>query len=161
MVHSRFIRKNSYAKFIFLECKARMYLHRPLSALSNKACIIRKSIRKSNRDFLCLLRIKKQREILNQTRSDRFYYNKAIWTLLIVHFRSSFLHGEALWLSELCKSQCCFSVSDDNDVCYTSVSGFVFLRFFAPAILNPKLFQMRNEHAVSNIWPFLKDWNNK
>ncbi|CAH3105439.1 unnamed protein product [Porites lobata] len=36
---------------------------------------------------------------------------------------------------------------DDNDVCYTSVSGFVFLRFFAPAILNPKLFQMRNEHA--------------
>ncbi|KAK2573278.1 Ras GTPase-activating protein 3 [Acropora cervicornis] len=35
---------------------------------------------------------------------------------------------------------------DDNDVCYTSVSGFVFLRFFAPAILNPKLFQMRNEH---------------
>ena len=92
----RFIRKKSYAKFIFLECKARMYLHRPLAALSNKACIIRKSIRKSNRDFLCLLRIKKQRETLNQTRSDRFYYNKAIWTLLIVHFQSSFLHGEAL-----------------------------------------------------------------
>ena len=145
---------------LFMECKARMYLHRPLAALSNKACIIRKSIRKSNRDFLCLLRIKKQREILNQTRSDRFYYNRAIWTLLIVHFRSSFLHGEALWLSELCKSQYCFSVSDDNDVCYTSVSGFVFLRFFAPAILNPKLFQMRNEHAVSNFWPFLNDWNN-
>lgn len=35
---------------------------------------------------------------------------------------------------------------DDDDVCFTSVSGFVFLRFFAPAILNPKLFQMRNEH---------------
>ena len=61
-----------------MECKARMYLHRPLAALSNKACIIRKSIQKSNRDFLCLLRIKKQTEILNQTRSDRFYYNKAI-----------------------------------------------------------------------------------
>ena len=43
----------------------------------------------------------------------------------------------------------CFD-SDDEDVCYTSVSGFVFLRFFAPAILNPKLFQMRNEHPVSS-----------
>ena len=43
----------------------------------------------------------------------------------------------------------CFD-SDDEDVCYTSVSGFVFLRFFAPAILNPKLFQMRNEHPVSD-----------
>ena len=42
----------------------------------------------------------------------------------------------------------CFD-SDDDDVCFTSVSGFVFLRFFAPAILNPKLFQMRNEHPVS------------
>ena len=42
------------------------------------------------------------------------------------------------------------SDSDDEDVCYTSVSGFVFLRFFAPAILNPKLFQMRNEHPVSD-----------
>lgn len=151
----------SFTKFICMGCKARMYLHRPLPALSNKACIIRKSaVLKSNRDFLCLLwiiRARKQREILNQTRSDRFYYNKAIWTLLIVHFRSSFIHGEALWLSELCKSQYCFSVSDDNDVCYTSVSGFVFLRFFAPAILNPKLFQMRNEHAVSNFWPFLNN----
>ena len=150
---------------LFMECKARMYLHRPLAALSNKACIIRKSIRKSNRDFLCLLwiiRARKQREILNQTRyTDRFNYNKAIWISLIVHFWSSFLHGEALWLSELCKSQYCFSVSDDNDVCYTSVSGFVFLRFFAPAILNPKLFQMRNEHAVSNFWPFLNDWKKK
>ncbi|EDO43446.1 predicted protein [Nematostella vectensis] len=36
--------------------------------------------------------------------------------------------------------------SDEPDVRYTAVSGFVFLRFFAPAILNPKLFQMRNEH---------------
>lgn len=43
----------------------------------------------------------------------------------------------------------CFDL-DDEDVCYTSVSGFVFLRFFAPAILNPKLFQMRNEHPVSD-----------
>ena len=157
---ARFIRK-CLMQNLFMGCKARMYLHRPLAALSNKS--IRQSILKSNWDFLCLLwiiRARKQREILNQTRyTDRFYYNKAIWTLLIVHFRSLFLHGEALWLSELCKSQYCFSVSDDNDVCYTSVSGFVFLRFFAPAILNPKLFQMRNEHAVSNIWPFLKDWN--
>ncbi|KXJ20396.1 Ras GTPase-activating protein 3 [Exaiptasia diaphana] len=35
---------------------------------------------------------------------------------------------------------------DEPDVRYTAVSGFVFLRFFAPAILNPKLFQMRSEH---------------
>ena len=32
---------------------------------------------------------------------------------------------------------------------YTSVSGFVFLRFFAPAILNPKLFGLRPENPVS------------
>ncbi|XP_078694810.1 ras GTPase-activating protein 3-like isoform X2 [Branchiostoma floridae x Branchiostoma belcheri] len=35
---------------------------------------------------------------------------------------------------------------DVNDVRYTAVSGFVFLRLFAPAILGPRLFQLREEH---------------
>eukprot|EP00731_Ephydatia_muelleri_P039265 Em1303g1a len=37
---------------------------------------------------------------------------------------------------------------DDGDsVQYTAVSAFVFLRFFAPAILNPKLLNLRREFA--------------
>ena len=50
-----------------------------------------------------------------------------------------------------------YFITDDEDVCYTAVSGFVFLRFFAPAILNPKLFQMRNEHPVRNERAFLRN----
>lgn len=30
---------------------------------------------------------------------------------------------------------------------YLAVSGFLFLRFFAPAILTPKLFDLRDQHA--------------
>jgi hypothetical protein len=53
-----------------------------------------------------------------------------------------------------------FSISSDEpDVRYTAVSGFVFLRFFAPAILNPKLFQMRNEHPVSIIITYSRKRN--
>ncbi|KAG5281614.1 hypothetical protein AALO_G00074330 [Alosa alosa] len=33
------------------------------------------------------------------------------------------------------------------DVKYLSISGFFFLRFFAPAILTPKLFHLRDHHA--------------
>ena len=55
-----------------------------------------------------------------------------------------------IWLILTCIFYIFFNL-DDDDVCYTSVSGFVFLRFFAPAILNPKLFQMRNEHPVSKM----------
>uniref|UniRef100_A0A669DR91 RAS protein activator like 1 n=1 Tax=Oreochromis niloticus TaxID=8128 RepID=A0A669DR91_ORENI len=33
------------------------------------------------------------------------------------------------------------------DVKYLAISGFFFLRFFAPAILTPKLFQLRDQHA--------------
>ncbi|XP_043927049.1 ras GTPase-activating protein 3 isoform X2 [Protopterus annectens] len=35
---------------------------------------------------------------------------------------------------------------DDLDVRYTAVSSFIFLRFFAPAILSPNLFQLRPHH---------------
>ncbi|XP_042344073.1 rasGAP-activating-like protein 1 isoform X4 [Plectropomus leopardus] len=34
-----------------------------------------------------------------------------------------------------------------KDVKYLAISGFFFLRFFAPAILTPKLFQLRDQHA--------------
>ncbi|KAF3820688.1 hypothetical protein GH733_005233 [Mirounga leonina] len=33
------------------------------------------------------------------------------------------------------------------DVKYLAISGFLFLRFFAPAILTPKLFDLRDQHA--------------
>ncbi|KAK6325903.1 hypothetical protein J4Q44_G00052450 [Coregonus suidteri] len=36
----------------------------------------------------------------------------------------------------------------DQDVRYTAVSSFIFLRFFAPAILSPNLFQLRPHHPV-------------
>lgn len=34
-----------------------------------------------------------------------------------------------------------------QEVKYLAISGFFFLRFFAPAILTPKLFQLREQHA--------------
>ncbi|KAM5237742.1 rasGAP-activating-like protein 1 [Ctenodactylus gundi] len=34
-----------------------------------------------------------------------------------------------------------------EDAKYLAVSGFLFLRFFAPAILTPKLFHLRDQHA--------------
>uniref|UniRef100_A0A669BRU1 RAS p21 protein activator 3 n=1 Tax=Oreochromis niloticus TaxID=8128 RepID=A0A669BRU1_ORENI len=37
----------------------------------------------------------------------------------------------------------------DQDVRYTAVSSFIFLRFFAPAILSPNLFHLRPHHPVS------------
>ncbi|XP_063573262.1 ras GTPase-activating protein 3 isoform X1 [Pongo abelii] len=36
---------------------------------------------------------------------------------------------------------------DDPDVRYTAVSSFIFLRFFAPAILSPNLFQLTPHHT--------------
>lgn len=38
----------------------------------------------------------------------------------------------------------------DQDVRYTAVSSFIFLRFFAPAILSPNLFHLRPHHPVSH-----------
>lgn len=38
----------------------------------------------------------------------------------------------------------------NKEVRYSVVSGFIFLRFFAPAILGPKLFDLTNEPLVSN-----------
>ena len=46
-----------------------------------------------------------------------------------------------------------FSADKRDVVCYTSVSGFIFLRFFAPAILNPRLFHLRPEFPVSDSGP--------
>lgn len=39
---------------------------------------------------------------------------------------------------------------DNKDVCYYVISGFVFLRFFAPSILNPRLFELTDKKIVSN-----------
>lgn len=33
----------------------------------------------------------------------------------------------------------------EREVCYSVISGFIFLRFFAPAILNPKLFDITDQ----------------
>lgn len=40
------------------------------------------------------------------------------------------------------------TIAQTEVVKYTAVSAFVFLRLFAPAILNPKLFGLRPEYAV-------------
>ncbi|KAJ7994135.1 hypothetical protein DPEC_G00262770 [Dallia pectoralis] len=40
-----------------------------------------------------------------------------------------------------------FPEPENQDVKYLSISGFFFLRFLAPAILTPKLFQLRDQHA--------------
>ena len=33
-----------------------------------------------------------------------------------------------------------------QDVPYLAITGFLFLRFFVPAVLSPKLFSVRDEH---------------
>uniref|UniRef100_A0A8C8RHE1 RAS protein activator like 1 n=1 Tax=Pelusios castaneus TaxID=367368 RepID=A0A8C8RHE1_9SAUR len=40
-----------------------------------------------------------------------------------------------------------FPEAQHEDVKYIAISGFLFLRFFAPAILTPKLFNLRDQHA--------------
>ncbi|XP_077456370.1 RAS protein activator like 1 [Stigmatopora argus] len=40
-----------------------------------------------------------------------------------------------------------FTQPENEDVKYLAIGGFFFLRFFAPAILTPKLFQLRDQHA--------------
>uniref|UniRef100_UPI003BEED6B3 rasGAP-activating-like protein 1 isoform 2 n=1 Tax=Rattus norvegicus TaxID=10116 RepID=UPI003BEED6B3 len=40
-----------------------------------------------------------------------------------------------------------FPGMEHQDVKYLATSGFLFLRFFAPAILTPKLFDLRDHHA--------------
>ncbi|XP_072004335.1 rasGAP-activating-like protein 1 isoform X2 [Engystomops pustulosus] len=40
-----------------------------------------------------------------------------------------------------------FPGATNQDVKYAAISGFLFLRFFAPAILTPKLFHLREHHA--------------
>uniref|UniRef100_A0A7M4EHS9 RAS protein activator like 1 n=1 Tax=Crocodylus porosus TaxID=8502 RepID=A0A7M4EHS9_CROPO len=40
-----------------------------------------------------------------------------------------------------------FPEAEHEDMKYIAISGFLFLRFFAPAILTPKLFNLRDQHA--------------
>ncbi|XP_070619201.1 LOW QUALITY PROTEIN: rasGAP-activating-like protein 1 [Erythrolamprus reginae] len=40
-----------------------------------------------------------------------------------------------------------FKEAENQEAKYIAISGFLFLRFFAPAILTPKLFSLRDHHA--------------
>lgn len=42
-----------------------------------------------------------------------------------------------------------FPSADDPHVQYSAVSSFVFLRFFAVAVVSPHTFQLRPHHPVS------------
>jgi Ras GTPase-activating protein 3 len=44
----------------------------------------------------------------------------------------------------------------DHGVRYSVVSGFIFLRFFAPAILGPRLFDLTTKPIVSFLYNVLK-----
>lgn len=44
---------------------------------------------------------------------------------------------------------------DNKEVCYFVISGFVFLRFFAPSILNPRLFELTDRNIVSFLFAFV------
>lgn len=41
-----------------------------------------------------------------------------------------------------------FFFSENKEIKYSVVSGFIFLRFFAPAILGPRLFDLTKEQIV-------------
>ena len=41
---------------------------------------------------------------------------------------------------------------------YTAISGFIFLRFFCPAILGPKLFDLMKEHPEMKTARYLVGW---
>lgn len=40
----------------------------------------------------------------------------------------------------------------NKEVRYSVISGFIFLRFFAPAILGPRLFDITTEQIVRNFY---------
>lgn len=42
-------------------------------------------------------------------------------------------------------------LNQDENVVYNSVAGFLFLRFFCPALLNPKLFGLIRSHPTPNV----------
>ncbi|XP_041878767.1 rasGAP-activating-like protein 1 [Corvus kubaryi] len=44
-----------------------------------------------------------------------------------------------------------FPLAQHEEVWYFSISGFLFLRFFAPAVLTPKLFRLREQHAEPRV----------
>ena len=53
------------------------------------------------------------------------------------------------YLSSTLRINFFFFFAAKNEVPYQVLSGFVFLRFFAPAILAPKQFQLRTDMPVS------------
>lgn len=50
-----------------------------------------------------------------------------------------------------CVQQTAFDIYEKENLRYLSVSGFMFLRFFCPAILNPKMFGIVDEHPEGNV----------
>lgn len=59
------------------------------------------------------------------------------------------------WLNWICWFLRCFFLLSTGDphVQYSAVSSFVFLRFFAVAVLSPHSFQLRSHHPVSTRHP--------
>lgn len=39
----------------------------------------------------------------------------------------------------------------EREICYSVIAGFIFLRFFAPAILNPKLFELTDQTIDASV----------
>ena len=50
-----------------------------------------------------------------------------------------------LWVCNIMSIEC--ESVFRQDVPYLAITGFLFLRFFVPAILSPKLFALREEHS--------------
>lgn len=62
----------------------------------------------------------------------------------------SFIHCPAIMcrLFDALRQSAAQRFPRDAGVRYSVVSGFIFLRFFAPAILGPRLFELTTEHIV-------------
>lgn len=79
-----------------------------------------------------------------------FFYSTLRYVFSDVTFLTSFMLTVSLFPIELsaCYISWFFS-ADDPHVQYSAVSSFVFLRFFAVAVVSPHTFHLRPHHPVS------------